>query len=219
MRPARRTPAHQTDRLAEIVCSNTFKSTELTTAHGLLKAELRLLGSILLEAADAARVPGGSALAVDRDVFSRTVTERVTAHPNVEVVRAEVTELPSPAVIATGPLTSDRLAAAITTRLGLESLAFYDAIAPIVAHDSLDHSRLYRLSRYGKGGGDDYLNAPMSREQYQAFIEALTAADQFVGHEFDTLAVGRSQPPALSPLSPLPDGRGEQQSGISYFEG
>src|SRR5258708_5371735 len=176
MRPVTKTPAPQTDRPAEIVCSNTFKSTELTTAHGLLKAELRLLGSILLEAADAARVPGGSALAVDRDLFSRSVTERVTAHPNIDVTRVEVTDLPSPAVIATGPLTSDRLAAAITKRLGLESLAFYDAIAPIVAHDSLDDSRLYRLSRYGKGEGDDYLNAPMTGEQYEAFIEALTAA-------------------------------------------
>ncbi|MBI4420439.1 MAG: methylenetetrahydrofolate--tRNA-(uracil(54)-C(5))-methyltransferase (FADH(2)-oxidizing) TrmFO [Gemmatimonadetes bacterium] len=185
MRPVVKTPAHQTDRLAEIVCSNTFKSTELTNAHGLLKAELRLLGSILLEAADGARVPGGTALAVDRDVFSRSVTERVTAHPNVEVVRGEVTELPSPAVIATGPLTSDRLARAIKERLGLESLAFYDAIAPIVAVESLDLSRLYRLSRYGKGGGDDYFNAPFSRDQYQRFLDALIGADQFTAHEFD----------------------------------
>ena len=185
MRPAAQTPAHQTDRLAEIVCSNTFKSTELTTAHGLLKAELRLLGSILLEAADAARVPGGTALAVDRDLFSRAVTERVTAHPNIEVTRGEVTDLPSPAVIATGPLTSDRLAQVIKERLGLDSLAFYDAIAPIVAYESLDRDRLYRLSRYGKGGGEDYLNAPFSRDEYESFIDALIGADQFTAHEFD----------------------------------
>src|SRR4051812_6359760 len=150
MRPVRKTPAHQTDRLAEIVCSNTFKSVEPTNAHGLLKLELRLLGSILLEAADAARVPGGTALAVDRDIFSRAVSDRVASHPNIEVVREEVTELPSPAVIATGPLTSEALASAIRAKLGLESLAFYDAIAPIVGLDSLDESRLYRLSRYGK---------------------------------------------------------------------
>src|SRR6267143_583513 len=170
MRPQVRTPAHQTDRLAEIVCSNTFKSTELTNAHGLLKAELRLLGSILLEAADRARVPGGAALAVDRDVFSRDVTERVSSHPNIEVVRGEVTALPTPAVVATGPLTSDTLAQAIRARLGLEALAFYDAIAPIVSHESLDQTQVYRLSRYGKGDGDDYINAPFSKEEYEAFI-------------------------------------------------
>lgn len=187
MRPQVRTPAHQTDGLAEIVCSNTFKSTELTNAHGLLKAELRLLGSLLLEAADRARVPGGSALAVDRSVFSRDVTERVLAHPNISLVRGEVSELPSPAVIATGPLTSDRLAQAIRSRLGLEALAFYDAIAPIVAFESLDLDRMYRLSRYGKGGGDDYLNAPLSRDEYEAFIDGLVGGDQFTAHEFDQI--------------------------------
>ncbi len=187
MRPQVRTAAHQTDRLAEIVCSNTFKSTELTNAHGLLKAELRLLGSVLLDAADRARVPGGAALAVDRDVFSRDVTERVSAHPNIEIVRGEVTALPSPAVVATGPLTSDRLAETIRARLGLDALAFYDAIAPIVSLESLDQSRVYRLSRYGKGGGDDYLNAPFTREEYEAFVDALIGADQFTAHAFDAV--------------------------------
>ncbi len=185
MRPAVPTPAHRTDRLAELVCSNSFKSVDLTNAHGLLKAELRALGSLLLPCADEARVPGGTALAVDRDVFSRTVHERVTSHPNIAVVRAEVTELPSGAVIATGPLTSDRLALAIAGRLGVASLAFYDAIAPVVADDSLDHERLYALSRYGKGGGDDYLNAPLDRQGYERFLDALLAADQHQGHEFD----------------------------------
>ena len=185
MRPVVSTPAHRTDRLAELVCSNTFKSVDLTNAHGLLKAELRALGSLLLPCADEARVPGGTALAVDRDIFSRAVHERVIAHPNITVVRGEATELPSPAVVATGPLTSDRLAQAIAARLGASSLAFYDAIAPVLADDSLDHDRLYALSRYGKGGGDDYLNIPLDRAAYESFLDALTAADQHQGHDFD----------------------------------
>jgi methylenetetrahydrofolate--tRNA-(uracil-5-)-methyltransferase len=185
MRPVVPTPAHRTDRLAELVCSNTFKSVDLTNAHGVLKAELRALGSLLLPCADEARVPGGTALAVDREIFSRIVHERVASHPNIAVVRGEVTDLPSPAVVATGPLTSDRLAQAIAARLGTASLAFYDAIAPVVAADSLDHGRLYALSRYGKGGGDDYLNVPLDREGYQGFLDALIAADQYQAHDFD----------------------------------
>jgi methylenetetrahydrofolate--tRNA-(uracil-5-)-methyltransferase len=185
MRPLVPTPAHRTDRFAELVCSNTFKSVDLTNAHGLLKAELRALGSLLLPCADEARVPGGTALAVDRDLFSRAVHERVTAHPNITVVRGEVTELPSPAVVATGPLTSERLAQAIAARLGASSLAFYDAIAPVVADDSLDHGPLYALSRYGKGGGDDYLNIPLDREGYERFLDRLIAADQYQAHDFD----------------------------------
>ena len=187
MRPVVRTPAHATDRLAELVCSNTFKSTDVTNAHGLLKAELRALGSLLLECADHAAVPGGTALAVDRDVFSRAVHDRITAHPRIRVQREEAVELPSPGVVATGPLTSDRLAGAIAARLGAGALAFYDAIAPIVSDESLDRSALYALSRYGKGGGDDYLNAPMDAVAYEAFIDALTAADQFSGHDFDAV--------------------------------
>ncbi len=185
MRPVTKTPAHQTDRLAELVCSNTFKSTELVNAHGLLKAELELLGSILLEAAKAAHLPGGAALTVDREVFSQLVTERVTGHPRITIRRAEVTELPSPGIIASGPLTSDKLADVIKQRLGLESLAFYDSIAPIVSTESLDQDRLYRLSRYGKGGGADFWNAPLSQEEYNAFIDAIIEGDQYPGHEFD----------------------------------
>jgi methylenetetrahydrofolate--tRNA-(uracil-5-)-methyltransferase len=185
MRPGTPTAAHQTDRLAEIVCSNSFKSEDLTNAHGLLKAELRALGSLLLPCADAARVPGGTALVVDRDLFSRAVHERVTSHPNISVVRDEVAELPDAGVIATGPLTSERLGAAIVARLGSSSLAFYDAIAPIVSADTVDMSRLYALSRYGKGGGDDYLNAPMDAAEYNRFLDALIEADQFQGHAFD----------------------------------
>jgi methylenetetrahydrofolate--tRNA-(uracil-5-)-methyltransferase len=185
MRPERKTPAHQTDRLAELVCSNSFKSTEVTNAHGLLKAELRGLGSLLLECAEACSVPAGAALAVDRDLFSSMVHQRVTAHPNIRLERAEVSVLPSPGIVATGPLTSEALGAAIAVRLGGSALAFYDAIAPIVSVDSLDLGRVYALSRYGKGGGDDYLNAPFTREGYEAFIAALGAADEFTAHGFD----------------------------------
>ncbi|HSE66264.1 MAG TPA: methylenetetrahydrofolate--tRNA-(uracil(54)-C(5))-methyltransferase (FADH(2)-oxidizing) TrmFO, partial [Gemmatimonadales bacterium] len=185
MRPVVRTAAHQTDRLAELVCSNSFKSVELTNAHGLLKAELRDLGSLLLLCADLARVPAGAALAVDRDQFSQEVHNRVTAHPRVRVCREEITELPSPGVVATGPLTSNRLAESISRRLGGTALAFYDAIAPIISAESLDHERLYALSRYGKGEGDDYLNASLDRDAYDSFLSELVSADQFSGHDFD----------------------------------
>ena len=192
MRPVRATPAHKTDTLAELVCSNTFKSTEVTNAHGLLKAEMRLLGCMVLQAADAARVPGGSALTVDRDVFARGVHERVTSHPGITVVREEMTDIPSPSVIATGPLTSDALAQAIRQRLGVDSLAFYDAIAPIVAAESIDQDIVFRASRYDKETMPEesegaYLNCPMNREQYEAFIDTLTAADQASGHDFDAV--------------------------------
>ena len=185
MRPAVPTPAHRTDRLAELVCSNSFKSTELSNAHGLLKAELRALGSLLLPCADLARVPGGAALAVDREIFSQAVHDRVTAHPNITVRREEAAELPSPGVVATGPLTSARLTDAMVARLGSAALAFYDAIAPVVSDDSLDHDRLYALSRYGKGDGDDYLNAPLDASAYERFLDALLEADQHQGHDFD----------------------------------
>jgi len=191
MRPVVGTEAHRTDRLAELVCSNTFKSTELSNAHGLLKAEMRELGSLILWAADQARVPGGTALAVDRDVFSAAVTDRIAAHPRIRLVRGEVTTLPSPGIIATGPLTSSALADSIRSRLGVAALAFYDAIAPVVARESLDDTVVFRASRYGKetmegqGEGGAYLNCPMSREQYDAFLDALAAADQHQGHAFD----------------------------------
>lgn len=194
MRPVVRTAAHQTDRLAELVCSNTFKSTEVTNAHGLLKAEMRALGCLILEAADAARVPAGSALAVDRDVFSAGVHERVHAHPLVTVERGEVTALPAPGIVATGPLTSPALSEAIRERLGVESLAFYDAIAPIIDADSIDQSVAFRAARWDKetmaeaeGEEGAYLNCPMDKAQYEAFIDALTTADQFTAHEFDAV--------------------------------
>lgn len=191
MRPVRPTAAHRTGRLAELVCSNTFKSTEVSNAHGLLKAEMRELGSVVLTAADEARVAAGSALAVDRDVFAAAVTDRLLAHPNITVVRDEVTSLPpAPAIIATGPLTSDALAFALRERLGVASLAFYDAIAPVISLESIDESIVFRASRYDKetmAGVEEgaYLNAPMSADEYEAFIDALSAADQHQGHAFD----------------------------------
>ena len=186
MRPVRMTAAHQTDRLAELVCSNSFKSVELTNAHGLLKAEMRRLSSVVLDAADRARVPGGAALAVDRVVFAQGVQERVAGHPRISVQRGEVTDLPSPGVVATGPLTSEALAARIASRLDASALAFFDAIAPIVSADSLDTTMLFRASRYGKGGGDDYWNAPLTEPQYDAFVAALRTGEQYQPHhEFD----------------------------------
>ena len=189
MRPVQTTEAHKTDRLAELVCSNTFKSTEVTNAHGLLKAEMRLLGSIVLHAADEARVPAGTALAVDRDIFSAGVHDRLMAHPRVTVERGEHATLPSPGIIATGPLTSQALADEIARALGVAALAFYDAIAPIVALESIDLDVAFRASRYDKetmdGEQDAYLNCAMNKEQYEAFIDALTVADQFTAHEFD----------------------------------
>jgi methylenetetrahydrofolate--tRNA-(uracil-5-)-methyltransferase len=191
MRPVQGTAAHRTDKLAELVCSNTFKSTEVTNAHGLLKAEMRVLGSIVLEAADGARIPAGSALAVDRDVFSAAVHDRVHAHPRITVERAEVRELPAVGIVATGPLTSDALAEAIRARLGVTGLAFYDAIAPVLATESIDTSIAFRAARWDKetmaeaGEEGAYLNCPMNKEEYDAFIEALTTADQFTAKEFD----------------------------------
>jgi methylenetetrahydrofolate--tRNA-(uracil-5-)-methyltransferase len=191
MRPVRQTAAHRTDRLAELVCSNTFKSTELSTAHGALKAEMRELGSLMLECADVARVAAGSALAVDRDIFAARVTERIVGHPNITVVRDEINDVPrSPCIIATGPLTGDALAEALRARLGTESLAFYDAIAPVVSRESIDETVAFTASRYGKetmAGAEAgaYLNCPMTEDEYEAFAGALDAADQFHGHEFD----------------------------------
>jgi methylenetetrahydrofolate--tRNA-(uracil-5-)-methyltransferase len=186
MRPVKMTAAHQTDRLAELVCSNSFKSVELTNAHGLLKAEMRRLGSVVLDAADQARVPGGAALAVDRVAFARGLHDRVTSHPGITLVRGEVTELESPGIVATGPLTSEALAAAIARKLDATSLAFFDAIAPIVSADSLDTARMFRASRYGKGAGDDYWNAPLTEAQYDALVTALSTGEQYQPHhEFD----------------------------------
>ena len=193
MRPVRGTAAHKTDRLGELVCSNTFKSTETANAHGLLKAEMRALGSVVLWAADQARVPGGSALAVDRELFAVALDARVREHANIRVVCEEVSALPDVGIVATGPLTSDVLAESIRARLGVASLAFYDSIAPVVSDESLDHSLLFRASRWNKetmdGAADEgaYLNAPFDKSEYEAFIDALAAGDQFTAHEFDAV--------------------------------
>jgi methylenetetrahydrofolate--tRNA-(uracil-5-)-methyltransferase len=186
MRPVRATPAHRTDHLAELVCTNSFKSTDTSNAHGLLKAEMQQLGSILLDAAIAARVPAGTALAVDRDAFARRMSDRIRSHPRITIVRREVTQLPDgPCIIATGPLTSDALAAEIAALLGDDGLAFYDAIAPIVAAESIDRNIAFAASRWGKGDGDDYLNCPLDADQYAGFIAALRAADIYPGHDWE----------------------------------
>jgi methylenetetrahydrofolate--tRNA-(uracil-5-)-methyltransferase len=188
MRPVRTTPAHQTAHLAELVCTNSFKSEDLANAHGLLKAEMRDLGSMLLAAADTSRVPAGQALAVDRELFARAMSDRIEGHPNITLVRTELADLPDgPAVIATGPLTSDGLTTAIGALLGDEGLAFYDSIAPIISHDSIDTDVAFFASRWGKGGDEDYLNCPMSREEYETFIRELRAADIYEGHDWENV--------------------------------
>lgn len=189
MRPVRTTAAHQTDRLGELVCSNSFRSDNPTNAVGLLKREMELLGSAVMDAAAKARVPAGDAFAVDRDRFSEALSSMVASEPAISVIRAEATSLERSdvdyLVVATGPLTSDELFAAIDRELGQDGLYFYDAIAPIVAADSLDMSRLYWKSRYDKGGSRDYLNAPFTREQYESFIEALLQAELYPLHDFE----------------------------------
>jgi methylenetetrahydrofolate--tRNA-(uracil-5-)-methyltransferase len=185
MRPGRPTPAHKTDRLGELVCSNSLKTEQEGSAPWLLKQELRRLGSLLLRLADATRVPAGHALTVDRGLFAEAVTEAIAADPNVELRREEVTSIPEGiVVVATGPLTSDALAAEIVRLTGSERLFFYDAISPIVEADSIDLSVAFRASRYGKSldGTDDYLNCPFDRAQYESFIDALLAAGSFEGH-------------------------------------
>jgi methylenetetrahydrofolate--tRNA-(uracil-5-)-methyltransferase len=178
MRPDVQTPAHKTGLFAELVCSNSLKSDSPETAHGLLKAELRRLGSLILRCADESKVPAGSALAVDRDVFAQKVTDALAAHPLIEVVRAELQALPTerPAIIATGPLTSSAMAKALFALTDEKYLFFYDAISPIVAADSIDRDIVFMQSRYGKGE-DDYINCPMDQAQYDAFYEALIGAE------------------------------------------
>lgn len=193
MRPVRGTEAHKTDLLGEIVCSNTFKSEDPGNAHGLLKLEMDALavgGSLLLACARESRIPGGTALTVDRGEFAARMTAAIQAHPRIRVVREETTALPDgPAIIATGPLTSDALSAAVRGALGDEGLAFFDAIAPVVAADSLDMDVLFRASRWGKGGEaeGDYLNAPMTKEQYDAFIEAIRTGEEHAGHDWENV--------------------------------
>src|SRR5437899_4895386 len=186
MRPNRSTPAHRTDRLAEIVCSNSLKSDQPYNASWLLKEELRRLGSILIRIADSVRVPAGAALAVDRERFAVKVTEAISSDPNILLVREEFPEIPNDGIVivASGPLTSPSLSESIRKFCGSEHLYFYDAISPIVDAETIDHSKVYRGSRYGKAA-DDYLNCPMDREKYNAFYEALVSAESVRIHEFE----------------------------------
>ena len=186
MRPVRRTPAHTTDRLAEIVCSNSLKSDQPFNASWLLKEELRRMGSLLIRIADSVRVPAGSALAVDREHFAAKVTDAISSHSHIELVREEVTAIPEDGlvIIASGPLTSPSLSESIARFCGSEHLYFYDAISPIVNADTIDASRVYRASRYGKAA-DDYVNCPMDRDQYDTFYNALISAESVALHEFE----------------------------------
>ena len=186
MRPVKQTPAHRTDKLAEIVCSNSLKSDEPGTASYLLKEELRRGGSLVMEAAAATRVPAGAALAVDRQQFAEHITQRIEDNPQIEIVREEITTIPRDAItiIATGPLTSDALTWEIMKLTGDDQMYFYDAIAPIVAADSVDQAIAFRAARYGKGG-DDYLNCPFDEEQYARFYEALIEANSVPLQRFE----------------------------------
>ena len=186
MRPVRGTEAHQSDRLGELVCTNSFKSEAPENAHGQLKREMRALGSVLLESADVTRVAAGSALAVDRRLFAEAMTGAVEREPRIDIVREECTELPDgPAIIATGPLTSGALYEAIEAALGDGGLAFFDAIAPIVHRESLDESIVFEAGRFDEDA--DYLNCPMSREEYEAFIDALRGGEAHAGHDWDAV--------------------------------
>ena len=189
MRPLTPTPVHRSGRFGELVCSNSLKSEKPETAPWLLKEELRRLGSLLISLAAQARVPGGHALTVDREIFANLVTRAIENEPGIEIRRGEVTEIPTgvTTIIATGPLTSDALAAAIVRLTGSERLFFYDSISPIVEADSIDCSVVFRASRYGQSldGTEDYLNCPFTWEQYERFYQALTAAETVAGHDFE----------------------------------
>jgi methylenetetrahydrofolate--tRNA-(uracil-5-)-methyltransferase len=186
MRPTKPTPVHKTDLCAELVCSNTMKSKTLDRAPGLLKAEMRLLDSLIIACAEAAEIPGGTALTVDRERFAAEVTRRLTALPNVAMAREEVTEIPDDGIVivATGPLTSDALAQSLGRVIGENFLAFFDAVSPIVDADTIHREKVFQASRYDKGEAA-FLNCPMNEAEYQAFYDALRAADTFVPHDLD----------------------------------
>ncbi|MEO7157262.1 MAG: methylenetetrahydrofolate--tRNA-(uracil(54)-C(5))-methyltransferase (FADH(2)-oxidizing) TrmFO, partial [Vicinamibacterales bacterium] len=204
MRPVHPTAVHQTGDLAELVCSNSFRADKVENAVGLIKEEMRRLGSLVMRAADSARVPAGAALAVDRHAFSRAVTTAVSAHPRIHISRDEVPAVPgpewSPVIIATGPLTSDSLSTSIQQMVGEEHLSFYDAISPIVLAESIDMSKVFRASRWGRNVWSpepgaaleqseegDYLNCPMTKDEYDAFYAALVSAESATVHDFDAV--------------------------------
>ncbi len=186
MKPAKKSPAHKSDMFGELVCSNSLKAMRLESAAGLLKEEMRRLNSFLMKCADKCRVPAGGALAVDRDEFSKLVTDGIKNQPNIKVINEEITEIPNDAVtiIATGPLTSDRLAEAVKQSFG-GSLSFFDAAAPIVTAESIDKEFAFCASRYDRGGEDDYINCPMSKAEYEIFYNALVNAERAPLHDFD----------------------------------
>ena len=192
MRPVRATAVHKTDQLAELVCSNSLRGDKLDNAVGLLKEEMRRLGSLVLRTADANRVPAGAALAVDRERFSTAITEAVNGHPLIEVTREEVPRIPDdpamyPLIVATGPLTSETLSADIARIVGGDHLYFYDAISPIVLAETIDMSKVFRASRWERGETEDgdYLNCPMTREEYDRFYDAVVSAESATVHDFD----------------------------------
>ena len=192
MRPVRPTAVHKTDRLAELVCSNSFRGDKLENAVGLLKEEMRRLGSLVMRVAEESRVPAGAALAVDRERFAQSMTDALAAHRLITIVRDEVTSIPAssesdPVIVATGPLTSDALAAAIAALVGGDHLYFYDAISPIVLAESIDRAKVFRASRWNRGtdAEGDYLNCPFTRDEYDRFYDALVAAESATVHDFD----------------------------------
>ncbi len=186
MKPTKFSAAHKSENFAEIVCSNSFKSEDISTASGCLKAEMRTLGSLVLDCAEKARVPAGSALAVDRDVFSKLVTKRIEGLKNVKIFRGEVTKIDTsiPTIIATGPLTSDALSKELCKLLGDENLHFFDASAPIIDAETIDLTKAFTSARYGKGSSD-YINCPMNKEEYYAFVDALISAETVMLHSFE----------------------------------
>ncbi|OEU76013.1 MAG: methylenetetrahydrofolate--tRNA-(uracil(54)-C(5))-methyltransferase (FADH(2)-oxidizing) TrmFO, partial [Desulfuromonadales bacterium C00003093] len=188
MKPLRFSPAHESEKLAELVCSNSLRGAGMNNAVGCLKEEMRRIGSLFIEAADATAVPAGGALAVDRDEFSSYIGDKITAEPKIELIREEVISLPTEGdvILAGGPLTSAALSADLARLTGSEHLYFYDAIAPIVEADSIDYEIVWRASRYDKGGAD-YLNCPLSKEEYDNFVQALIDADKVQGREFEKL--------------------------------
>ena len=185
MKPEKRTPAQKSDGFAELVCSNSLKAMRLESAAGLLKEEMRRLGSVTMEAAERTSVAAGGALAVDRELFSEYITEKIKSDPNIEIVTGEVTELPDEGIVivATGPLTSDALAESLRQKFG-GTLSFFDAVAPIVAADSIDMNRVFMGARYDRGEAD-YINCPMERDEYDAFYDALVSAERAPLHDFD----------------------------------
>ncbi len=214
MKPGKKTPAHHSDNLAELVCSNSFRGDRITNAVGLLKEEMRIMDSLIIHSADATRVPAGGALAVDRESFSAAVTKAIAEHPLIDLVSEEASSIPDgPVIIATGPLTSDKMSEAISSIPGLGTLNFYDAAAPIVFRESLNEDQLFRMSRYNRG--NDYLNAPMTEQEYTVFIRELIAAETAEVHGFEenrvfegcmpieSMAKRGFMVPAFGPMKPV----------------